>query len=92
MKKKIFLVGALVAMSMSAMFVACSKDDKNAPTTPTNGCTCTFRYDGETETDSLPFEEIKQIYDVSTCEAFASRYQSEARANGMDMSVSCTAY
>ena len=87
MKKKFFLVGALVAMSMSAMFVACSGQNE-----PTNGCKCTFRFDGETKTDSFPFEEIKQIYDVSTCEAFASQYQAEERANGVDMSVSCTAY
>ena len=30
MKKKFLLIGALVAMSMSAMFVACSKDDGNS--------------------------------------------------------------
>ena len=87
MKKKFFLIGTLVAMSMSVMFIACSS--KNAPT---NGCTCTFRYDGETETGSIPIEDIKNYYNVSTCEAFASKYQSEARANGMNMSVSCTAY
>ena len=35
MKKKFFLVGALVAMSMSAMFIACSKNDQN---TASDGC------------------------------------------------------
>ena len=39
MKKKIFLVGALVAIAMSAMFVSCNGDDQNQ----SNGnlCTCT---------------------------------------------------
>ena len=38
MKKKFFLVGALVAIAMSAMFVACS--DKNGAS---DGCDCTIR-------------------------------------------------
>ena len=39
MKKKFFLIGALVAMSMSVMFVACSKNDQN---TASDGCDCTI--------------------------------------------------
>ena len=35
MKKKIFLVGALVAIAMSAMFVSCNGDGNG------NLCTCT---------------------------------------------------
>ncbi len=40
MKKKFFLIGALVAMSMSAMFVACG--GKNEPAGPeyVDGCKC----------------------------------------------------
>lgn len=35
MKKKIFLVSALVVMAMSAMFISCEKQSNN------NLCTCT---------------------------------------------------
>ena len=89
MKKKFFLVGALVAMSMSAMFVACSKDDKNEPT---NGCKCVVKANGVESNITVTLDEMKQYYDVSTCNALASKYQSPASAAGMNMSVSCTAY
>ena len=87
MKKKFFLGGALVAMSMSAMFVACS--DQNEPT---NGCKCVVKAYGVESNITVTLDEMKQVYDVSTCNALASKYQSTASATGMNMSVSCTAY
>lgn len=39
MKKKILLVSTLVIVAMSAMFIACSKNDQN---TASDGCDCTI--------------------------------------------------
>ena len=55
MKKKFFLVGALVAMSMSAMFVACS--DQNEPT---NGCKCVVKAYGVESNITVTLDEMKQ--------------------------------
>lgn len=86
MKKKIFLVCALVAMSMSAMFVACSK--KNEPAAPTTtpttvtGCNCTI-IDAYGDMDKLyvDYSDMKNIYGVSTCseltQAMKNLYGSE---------------
>ena len=87
MKKKFFLIGALVAMSMSAMFVACSGKNE-----PTNGCKCVIKANGVESNTTVTLDEMKQYYGVSTCDALASKYQSPASAAGMNMSVSCTAY
>ena len=61
MKKKFFLIGALVAMSISAMFVACNQN------TPTNGCVCTMTYEGQKMTERLTFEDMVDYYNVTTC-------------------------
>jgi len=82
MKKKFFLIGALVVMSMSAMFVACNGNS------PSNGCSCTASYQGETETQSISLAEMKER-GWSTC-ADVTNY---LRANAIPgVSVSCTAY
>lgn len=67
MKKKFFLVGALVAMSMSAMFVACSKDEKQE--NELKGCTCEYYIPemGATETSYFPLSEMKSQYGANTC-------------------------
>lgn len=77
MKKKIFLVGALVAVAMSSMFVACA--DKNAPSDNEKviaGCRCTYQVEGE---ERETFELSKDSRDfpdgITTCEGFASFYE-----------------
>lgn len=61
MKKKFFLVSALVAMAISAMFVACNQN------TPTNGCICTYTEEGQKQTIRITFEEMVDYYNVTTC-------------------------
>lgn len=90
MKKQIFLVSALVAIAMSSMFVACA--DKNQPSNDSDsdsidGCSCTLVYDGEKETYSFSLSEMKEIYDVRTCERLAKLLLEE----GWDR-VTCTGY
>lgn len=82
MKKKFFLVGALVVMYMSAMFVACNGNN------PTNGCKCTATYEGETETQTISLAEMKEE-GWSTCSDVANYLREEA-IDGV--SVSCKAY
>lgn len=86
MKKKIFLVSALVAMAMSTMFVACNSNS------PTNGCTCTLSFQGETETESISLAEMKE-YGYKTCSDVAADLKAELRKEGMSgVNVSCSAY
>ena len=69
MKKKFFLVGALVAMSMSAMFVACSKNDQNGASDSTR-CICTVvdSY-GDSTTESFDLADANARWGVSSCSA-----------------------
>lgn len=69
MKKQIFLVGALVAIAMSSMFVACA-DKNNKEPEVINGCTCSFAYPGEaTEVETISYSEMKASYGVTSCSA-----------------------
>ena len=83
MKKKFFLIGALVAMSMSAMFVACEKDNGLS-----KGCTCTTYEGGETTTDYISPTEMMG-YGASTCSALASALQGAYLSHGISASVTC---
>ena len=67
MKKKIFLVSALVVMAMSAMFVACNSKDKNEP--ELKGCTCEYYIVslGESDTAYFSITEMKSQFGASTC-------------------------
>lgn len=96
MKKKFLLIGALVAMSMSAMFVACSKDDKNGATDDKNGATdefkgCTCEYydpsDGSSWNEFFSASEMKSQFGASSCSALASAIQADSF--GGDFSVRC---
>ena len=89
MKKKFFLVGALVAMSMSAMFVACSKDDKNGATDEFKGCTCEYYdpSDGSSWNEFFSASEMKSQFGASSCSALASAIQADSF--GGDFSVRC---
>ena len=66
MKKRFFLIGALVAMSMSAMFVSCK--DKNEVS---DGCNCTI-----TESDASGNEHFSksdmEAMGASTCGELAA--------------------
>ena len=87
MKKKFFLVGALVVMSMSAMFVACNGNN------PTNGCECTATIMGESQTGRITLTEMKDNYGVTTCSALASTIENRGKDDlGFSVSVSCKAY
>ena len=78
MKKQIFLVGALVAIAMSSMFVACA--DKN---TPSDGCTCTVVWtDGTKERQSMTLSEMQEEYDVRTCGQLEAEVAHELDASG----------
>lgn len=88
MKKQIFLVGALVAIAMSSMFVACA--DKNAPTpTSVDGCSCSITYeDGDKETVSFSKSEMEDDYDVKSCEKLAKTLKEYDEISR----VTCTGY
>ena len=57
MKKKIFLVSALVLMAMGAMFVSCKKGSIK------NGCTCTMSDGYYTETEFITGAEMQEVAD-----------------------------
>ena len=85
MKKQIFLVGALVAIAMSSMFVACA--DKNAPTS-VDGCSCSVTDEyGDKETISYSKSEMEDYYDVKTCEKLAKVLKEEGYSR-----ATCTGY
>lgn len=88
MKKKFFLIGALVAMSMSAMFVACSKNDQNGAD-EFKGCTCEYYdpSDGSSWNEFFSASEMKSQYGASSCSALASAIQADSF--GGDFSVRC---
>ncbi len=84
MKKKFFLIGALVAISMSAMFVACNNTNE-----PTNGCYCTIRESDGTE-DRQHFSKM-DMADVgaTTCEALASSIRTQYTMMDRRVTVIC---
>ena len=84
MKKKFFLIGALVAMSMSAMFVACEKKDNGLE----KGCNCTFYEEGETWTEYISPAEMMN-YGATSCSALASALQGAHRSHGITVSINC---
>ena len=80
MKKKIFLVSALIAMAMGVMFVGCK--DKNAADDTSDskdieGCKCTYYVDGEKESSKIDIEDMEDYYDVSTCSKLAKYLEKE---------------
>lgn len=86
MRKKFFLVGALVVMSMSAMFVACNGNN------PTNGCICTATYEnGETETESITLAKMKEEFGITSCAELTTLENQLAELKGIS-SVTCSAY
>ena len=62
MKKKFFLIGALVAISLSVTFIACAD-------APLIGCECSVRLADGQSTTPLMFtrQEMKDQYGVSSC-------------------------
>jgi hypothetical protein len=87
MKKKFLLVSVLVAMSMSAMFVACS--GKNEPSSSSiNGCTCMIR---DSDGSSNEYFSKADMADVgaTTCGELASAIRGMYGSHGMSVTVSC---
>lgn len=86
MKKKFFLIGALVAMSMSAMFVACN----NKSNEQVEGCTCTVTdRDGYGNTFYLNFVEMA-AYGARTCNELAAALRAAHAVTGNDVpTVNC---
>ena len=85
MKKKIFLVSALVAMAMSVMFVSC-KDNQ----TPENGCKCKLYYDGEKlGTEKIHLDDMEDYFDVKTCSKLEKALKEDY---DYDSKTSCTSY
>ena len=83
MKKKFFLVGALVAIAMSAMFVACS--DKNGAS---NGCDCTIRDSYGSSVEHFSKGEMAEV-GATTCGELAAAVRGMYGSQGEYVSVSC---
>lgn len=74
MKKKIFLVGTLVVMSMSAMFVACNSNEPSSGSGGAiQGCTCTFQVPGwsSSTTQTYSASQLNNV-GVSSCSEWES--------------------
>ena len=99
MKKKFFLIGALVVMSMSAMFVACG--GKNEPADPeyVNGCRCEIvdEYTTaigttvSTQTGEYPLDLTLQADGIFTCADLEDRimYGNSGVREKQHKSVTC---
>lgn len=90
MKKKIFLVSALVVMAMSAMFVACDSKDKNEP--ELKGCTCEYYIVslGESDTAYFSITEMKSQFGASTCAELTQAIIADSYGmSSSDYSVRC---
>lgn len=87
MKKKFFLIGALVAMSMSAMFVAC-----NSKNEPINGCNCTRRSGSLEGHEKISFATMQEKYGVSTCAELAKILKVQMANEAPNATVTCVGY
>ena len=66
MKKKVFLVSAIVAIAMSVMFVSCKEE-------VINGCTCSISIPEKAPiVKSVSASEMKSEVGVTTCSALAT--------------------
>lgn len=89
MKKKFFLVGALVAMSMSTMFIACSKNDQNTPSDGSDGCNCTIREsDGSQSREYFSKMDMAEV-GATTCGELSSAIRGMYGSHGMNVTVLC---
>ncbi|MGM9838287.1 MAG: hypothetical protein ACI30A_07375 [Paludibacteraceae bacterium] len=83
MKKQIFLVSALVAMAMSAMFVSCK--DKNEPADSINGCMCTIEWtDGTEDSQAISLSDMKAEYGVTSCSKLEAILNEEQNQPGKE--------
>ena len=88
MKKRIFLVSTLVVMAMSAMFVACSKNDKNDATASSNGCNCTINDGSGNETDFYSKGDMAQM-GATTCDELTGVLRGMYMSHDISASISC---
>ncbi|MDR2293436.1 MAG: hypothetical protein LBE11_08205 [Prevotellaceae bacterium] len=56
MKKLILLIGCLSLLTVGIISVSCSKDDDEW-----KGCSCSYYYDGEKETETITVADIKEF-------------------------------
>ena len=88
MKKKIFLVGTLVAIAMSAMFISCEKKD-SVSKEEINGCKCSYYADGEKYTGvRVEIEDMEDYLGVSSCSQLEKYLEREVDLDD----VSCKEY
>ncbi len=81
--KKLFILGAIMLMGVSATFVSCKKDSVE------NGCTCTVSYMGESRSVDYTAAEVK-AEGYNSCSAIAADAKKELKKEGLgDVSVSC---
>lgn len=69
MKKKIFLVSALVAFAVGVMFVSCNQNEpSNSGGGATEGCTCTYQVPGfgSSSTSTYSASKLNEL-GVSSC-------------------------
>lgn len=97
MKKQILLVGTIIAMTISAMFMGCKSkndaDDSTGNSKPENGCKCTF-YDEDNEkmgTEKFDLDDMEDYYDVTTCSKLLKAIKAESDGY-LGSKTTCTAY
>ncbi|MDR0754342.1 MAG: hypothetical protein LBF04_03025 [Prevotellaceae bacterium] len=75
MKKAILLIGCLSLLTVGIISVSCSKDDE------WKGCSCSYYYNGEKETETVTVADIKEaglesyIKSCAELEDFAYEYE-----------------
>ena len=98
MKKKIFLVSALIAMAMGVMVVSCKdKNEAEDKSEDINGCKCTFYYDGEKGgSEKFDIDEMEDYWEASTCAKLEKAIMKELTYGDPEyedyFSIKCKAY
>ena len=83
MKKKFLLVGALVAIAMSVMFVSCK--DKNEVS---DGCNCTIRESDAAEIEHWSKSDM-ELQGVATCGELAAVLRTHYARGDVFAEVNC---
>ena len=83
MKKKILLIGALVFMAMSAMFVACSGKNEVK-----DGCDCTIRESDAAEIEHWSKSDM-ELQGVATCGELAAVLRTHYAIGDVFAEVNC---
>ena len=84
MKKKIFSVCSLVAISMVSMLIACSKDNDTNNTnsgTTNNGCVCYYRGPNASDNTTFTAAEMDEL-GASSCSSLQTILNNDLRQDG----------